>query len=702
MSKRVVFKMVGKTKMPTIGTYHMETSGIGGDFIYGITYLGPGQYKMHHSKSDLYKELMSHPGTVWFAHNSVRFNHAYFIPELKDYALKCKHPIEIINSGVDVVVGVSVRFDKKRDHIEIRDSHVILKSSLDKAIETFAPEFPEMANPIDYERGESFNTRKKKHKEFLLWQAEGLYHAILGYYTEVKRVFGVMPAWTAGGTSMRAWKSTIKPWQMYYRNHKDKERFARLAYYGGFTFPGTTMDVHYDQMAVDRSAAYAASMREGVPCGNGIWVSEFMMDYPGIYELNVKNPYGVTWPLIPYHDERNRLHWTNEECTTFLTSREILYYSKRGYSFEIISGLVWERLEFPFNTFLDMCESMEFPNGKRVKGPRKEIAKSLRNTLSGKFGMQEIQPHIIMTDDPPADEGYEPFIDPSTGSMIEGLYIKDQEADADYINPHWIAWLTAGQRVHLFETIEAVGLEHVHYADTDSIKGDRAAIESAIAAGLISTKVGYGNYTVEGQFEWFQVLGPKNYHGLLDETWAAEHGITNRNFAVAKAISKDILMNHPEYQDRAAEGELVKVTLTSMKSFKRLLTSPSDNLILTHDRRLSSIDNSVAWVRMPNNVIAPKSLKGKQETQPQFTIPVLETARDAVNWLVANGFSISDVARQLGVSKDQVSKIHNGTRPGLKFKDKLAALASEVCMKQNGRSYHEGQNKDGARSTGAH
>jgi hypothetical protein len=112
MSKSVR-RMVGKQKTPDIGTFDIETKGLTGKFICGMTYFNE-EYKLFRKKGELFQELLNHPGVTWFAHNGVRFDFTYFVPEFKAYANKSKHPSELISSG-DEVIGIVLRADKKKD-----------------------------------------------------------------------------------------------------------------------------------------------------------------------------------------------------------------------------------------------------------------------------------------------------------------------------------------------------------------------------------------------------------------------------------------------------------------------------------------------------------------------------------------------------------------------------------------------------------
>ena len=117
-----------------------------------------------------------------------------------------------------------------------------------------------------------------------------------------------------------------------------------------------------------------------------------------------------------------------------------------------------------------------------------------------------------------------------------------------------------------------------------------------------------------------------------------------------------------------------------MKSFKRILIDPGKNKVLKFSRKLSSLENSSAWIKTAKNSILPKPIHGEDTSRKPFTLPILLTSRDAIGWLTANGLSLTEISKRAGISQGKVSEVSRGLKPGNKYKDALVKLATEICI----------------------
>lgn len=673
MRCKAVRHRTGILKERQIGTFIIESNGIGGQFLYGVTYDGE-TYRFYSNKQSMFNDMVQALGIIWYGFNDVQYNMTYLVDELLSWSFRCSRPNNVIYSS-KLVVGFNLRPDKKRNEIDIRDAAFLLRSPLEDARDTFTPEISRMDDPIDFEMGEVFDPDNPSHMEHLKYEAHTLREVMLKFYDLCEQVFETTPRWTPGGTAVPAWRVTIPKGIAYYRQNPRKEAFSRKTDHGALFWTGTTTHKHGRGISIDCNGGYAASMRFRMPCGNGVWTRQRSKDKLGDYSVKVRNPNGVTWPPIVYRDIQGHIHLTAEECTTQMTSEEIEWYEKRGYEIEIKKGLYYPRIENPFERFIDKCEKLEYPNGKKASGASPKIVKAMRAALSGKIRTGDTITKIIMIDDPPANKGYRRYVNRWTDKVIDGLYEKKEKADADHIMPVWGAFITARQRLKTLELIEVIGVENVWYSDTDEIVGDKDAIEKAIADGKISIGPGYGNYKIKWECDEFQVLGYKNYRGRYTKEWVEQHELDQQEFGITASIPPSILHEHPEYQIRVAEGDDVYVEFATAPSIASMITHPDKVPNQLHKRKLSSLDNSVSFAKMDDGRILPRSIQdGHPIDKPLFAITVPKTAKEAIEWLLQDGMSMLEVARQTGISHSSIKAMRNGRRPGVKQLDSLVRL----------------------------
>src|SRR5690348_7102173 len=123
-----------KFKPLDLGTFDIETVGIGGEYLGGMTNSYQFEHKFHRRAGSLFRELLAYPGKTWFAHNGAAFDFTYFAAFLKDWvtAEGEGRTLETVSQG-DKVIGVVLKTEgqKRKDQIVIRDSYALIPSSLD-------------------------------------------------------------------------------------------------------------------------------------------------------------------------------------------------------------------------------------------------------------------------------------------------------------------------------------------------------------------------------------------------------------------------------------------------------------------------------------------------------------------------------------------------------------------------------------------
>lgn len=573
---------VRKKKLAPIAAFDIETEGMGGPFIEGaIAYCDrPTEYILVNNPAQLLAAIIDEPGYIYYAHNGAGYDFSYLVHDLLKYQQETGCTIDLIKQGASRIIGIKIKREKQKT-IELRDSLAILPMSLAKAAEAFAPDLPKL-HSIDFEHGEVYDPANSLHRDYLFRDVDSLIVVVVRYAAKIFDVFGTQLGFTAASTALMAWQASIAIGHTYFRMHKSIEQWVREAYFGGYVYPGNERGIFTDCVALDFNAAYAAIMRKGVPCGTPAFTTRYEPDKPGIYEVDIIVPRSIKYPFIPSRDERTgQLRWCTGEFSTRITSLEIEFALRRGCTVNVRCGYVWFWLEYPFNAFLDKLEALEL--AAKEAGEEYETYKLQRNSLYGKFGTRPTQEHLTLSADIVPDSHQ--YVNEDTGEIVEYLWITHEESNQAYIQPHWAAWITAGQRLRLFALMEGIGIEHVRYADTDSVTGDRELVNQAIAQGYASVGSSYGQVKVDKEFIWFQCLGVKNYRGLL-----ADGSFIGK----VKGIPRKLLTM--AYFDQAAfYGQSDPIAFTSTHGPLQLIKGKVVTLSEVRTRRIGGLQNSLSW-----------------------------------------------------------------------------------------------------------
>lgn len=605
--------------------FDIETNGLGGEFIMAgvkledrdeVLYLG--------SASELVDFMFTHKEYRFYAHNGARYDFVYLVPDILRVVAQKKADCELIQQGAKVI-GFRIKLNKKT--LDIRDSYPLLNTSLDRAARTYCPKLPKLTGSIDFEHGEIYDHNDPTHRAYLNRDCIALLATIRAFEIRILELFGTPCGYTAGSTAIHAWIAHIPEGHAYWRAREEVELFCRKGYFGGYVYPGFSIGVHSDVTSIDFNGAYAWAMRQGVPCGTPVATCRYLNDYPGIYLCVVTVPMDIAFPCIPSRNKSDgMLLWLTGTFETTITSMEIEYGKTKGITFKVVSGYYWPRVEYPFSEFLDRCERLELAGGAA-----KEAAKIMRNSLYGKFGTKLLQECLFLydpSDQPKIDGTWTPYHEQSgenIGEMHEGVGIRFEKADARYIMPHWAAWITATQRLRLFKCFDVIGIEQVRYADTDSVKANTLAILRLVDVGAVTLSTAetgpgsyYGSAKVDEKYHWFEVLGVKNYRGILTPESALEKGLDHPFVGKTKGIpkaSKDgyydvVLAGHhckitaEELYERASRGEFPEVHFVSMNGIIQVMRHQVA-VSQKRKRRIGRLDNSKSWKVKPGGFIRP-------------------------------------------------------------------------------------------------
>lgn len=596
--KKPMFRYVDKKKLLPIATFDIETTLIGqGEltFLDSAVYYGGDDDEdyYHHARTPkaLASYLFEHPGFRYYAHNGAGFDFSFILEAVIKETRKRGYTLDPIRQGESRLIGLIVKSGRKTI-LELRDSFALIPLSLRAACEIYATTKKES---IGLEDGVTYNPDNPTHRTYLHHDVRGLYEVLKTFQTLVFTLFGTPISYSAGGTAISAWRANIPDGYAYYRLNEANEYFARQGYYGGYVYPGKDIELHEDAVTLDYNGAYAGMMRKGVPCGACWRTRRYVPNRPGIYLVRATVPVDIRHTCIPYKD-KHVLRWPTGTFETTVTSLEIEFAQKHGCTFEIIEGIVFEKIEYPFNEFLDKCEKFELEDG----GQNKATAKQMRNSLYGKFGTKSVmeRTYIALDNDYPesdATQTIELLIDPKTGYPLPFLYNRVEANTSDYIMPHWAAWITASQRINLIGAMYA--FDTVLYGDTDSIVCYASDFERVAKSGAITIGSIYGTLKIEKEWDTFTSKGPKNYGGKLKS--GGFHGKT-------KGIPRRLLKE--EYFYTYDPFDPPEIEFTSVRSAYMTLLHPEQPLSQKRKRKLSSLVNSSGW-RLQGTSIVPLHMK---------------------------------------------------------------------------------------------
>jgi hypothetical protein len=291
----------------------------------------------------------------------------------------------------------------------------------------------------------------------------------------------------------------------------------------------------------DINSTYPAAMKCGVPVGQILNTIKYREDKPGFYKIIATCPHDFIMPVLALRDGVD-LSFPTGTFETYASSIEIDYARSLGYHIEIEEGYFFEGLASIFDAYVQKCESLR----ARFKGtPTEFVIKQMQNSVYGRFGLRPEGAELMIDYSGEVPEGWCLYVvsdQNDEAQIVPNLFMKEKEREAEYMMPHWAAWITANARILLDRGCRATGIHKVLYRDTDSayIAGDAAALDVG---------PGYGQWKHEGTFTDFRTWAPKYYSYRNGE---------GELVVKCKAIPKKKLQNL-ELREQLHRGELPEV-----------------------------------------------------------------------------------------------------------------------------------------------
>jgi len=293
---------------------------------------------------------------------------------------------------------------------------------------------------------------------------------------------------------------------------------GKLTYVGGRTEAFRLgLFNHCDYLDINSSYSYQMSIRDYPDMNtykrytkglSADFLASLMAIEEGQAYVEIKAPKKMLIPFL--HTVLNgKLIFPLGTLRGWYTYPEIRYALELGYKIvDVVEIASFRRIPSPFTGYVNELVRL------KVQPRYKQAAKLMLNGLSGKFGQREPDDSawslVEYSEDIKIDNKRYFSIQ---GQIWEFTPPESHEiAYKDHAYPLLIAYVTAWGRIQEHKTIMAIGPEHVHYMDTDSIIGDRAAVQKAISEGKIWVdKKALGAYDLEHEDITVQIRGPKYY-----------------------------------------------------------------------------------------------------------------------------------------------------------------------------------------------
>ena len=581
-----------KMRIPRIGTFDIETDGLGGKLIMSAVCDDNDRVSTQTTITALVTELLSRKnrGILWFAHNGANYDFKYIINELIELKINGRiHDLEFLVTN-DRFIQVTVKHhEKSHHHTVIRDSFALIPAPLANVSKTFAPQY--IKGHINFDT-DIFNPKNPEHIQYLHNDVLGLRHSLLTFYQLCVQHFGVVPAVTAASTAMKAWKKTIPEDTIYFRTHTECETLVRKSYFGGMVYLKNVNVENTNMVKLDISGAYGYAMKTyAMPCGSAVYTDEYEPDKIGFYNVRVVAPTNIEKYIIGVKTKTGVI-WARGSFETTIDSYTYEYAVKRGYKIEVIDGYYFERKEYIFKEFIEKCERLEFANKGNAIG---DTAKLMRNSLYGKFGTNPDKTEYGINK--AYSDGWEPLPDDETGMPHDYLCKRNITIDASYIMPHWASSITACVRIYL-DMLDAIAEYSFVYNDTDSSVIPQSVYERV--KHLLPSQKQYGMFKLETVYDMFLIKGPKAYIGKLADTYTDQSGNVVEYDMKAKGIPRRMLT--PEIM--IAGGRVDFTSLNGMLPMLREGKSIRNDI----HRTVTDIRNSAHWICDDNNNVLPLEL----------------------------------------------------------------------------------------------
>jgi hypothetical protein len=365
---------------------------------------------------------------------------------------------------------------------------------------------------VNFAAGEIFDPTNPEHLQYLRDDCISLYQVITKYREIINKEFKTDPKLTAASTAYNCWATMLPEGKRIWKHGKLVSEFCRKAYFGGRTeclYQGTVENV----TCIDVNSLYAYIMREVGGLHKPFYTTSLQARdghiLPGFYRVRCTVPVSLKFGPLPCRKRDGAgTIFPVGKFITHASSVEIEFAIELGCQIEVIEGYAFDEWDKDlFKPFIEECIHIR---SKDYNGAYGQTAKFLQNNLYGYFGMKAERDEVIVCDELPDEEGFDPVCDTHTGEVLPGLWSKKTVQETVNQIPAFAAWITANARVHLLRAAyeEENAGNTVFYCDTDSLFM-RGVPVSKIADGE------YGAFKVEWKNATFYGVSGKAYMYVL-------------------------------------------------------------------------------------------------------------------------------------------------------------------------------------------
>jgi DNA polymerase type B, organellar and viral len=598
------------------GAFDFETTSLDGDVCFGTAQYEKeidGQRSeifMCYSAAEMLDYLFENTSGKmrWYAHN-LEYDLLFLLQEANkrlDWGELDK--VELCERGMGSFYRAV--FYRGEDKIELYDSMALFSFKLEYFTEQFSKVGKKLK--LDFEK-ESFDINNPAHIEYAIQDTRALLDSMINFDAAIYQIFGVHAKGTISSTALAAWEVTLDSEARYYQLTKPQNDFCREAYFGGLVFL-TDTNTHADCVSVDINSSYPDKMRRfGVPVGRPEYTLTIVWNRPGLYRCKFTAPDGLKFGCIGYRDKLG-ICWPRGEFESVAFEFEIKRALSWGYKVEMIEGIIFERYDYPFNDFVDLCERQR----AKYKGTAFEIVVKLgQNSVYGKFGTGEVGKEICMFSELELENldlaEWRPYIDDRSGSYpIDNCFERETEREAYYILPHWAAHITARAREQLFQMYEATGFTAI-YGDTDSVKMTRDTYNKLVSDNKINVGKSYGEWKLDAEYFEFKAIAPKVYTYYERETiWPSlfKSQIVKNFDGKGKGIPEK---NRTKvFWESVFYGATPTVEFNSLGGLSAALKKGGDRKLKPTHRASTNLKNSAGWFENDGEVKAVKIIDKKR------------------------------------------------------------------------------------------
>lgn len=408
---------------------------------------------------------------------------------------------------------------------------------LDKFLEKFAPRYRKLTDAINFETGEEFNPRNKRHCEYAMRDSVGLWHAmvraqdiILDRFREPLRV-------TMGGSCIRIFQANIPEGV---RIPTPRDEVLRIVHEyvmrGGFCY--IVRRYRGPVWKYDLNQAYAAAMRDAqLPAGFTTRMNSLPSDGAYIARITATNPMNRI-PL--YHrvlDSAGRIKSVFSFDTipdTWLTSIEIEQLQREGWQIHCSDAWSFD-ITFSMRDYVDKLEQGRMSCEGGPSGPEGTMYKAVGNHSYGKLA-EMIEPlETLMAFRQPGPDWfpyYEAVSEADPLPFTWGRWV-DDDLEKAYHQPHVAAFITAHVRM-VVRRAALIDPDAWLYADTDCTMFTRD-----VTSSLDIHPTRYGAWKIEESGTEHQLIAKKVYRSIEPGT----------PFGLSKRHAKGLHVRHLSEQD---------------------------------------------------------------------------------------------------------------------------------------------------------